>query len=60
MNIGPQYNVYMGTRQTVWYRDINEQAYSFTLIKAFGNYPSRVLVSRETYDGWERVHCFTA
>lgn len=59
MKIGPQYNVYLGTRQTVWHRDINGAKYSFTYV------PSRepavssfVQVERDTPEGWETVHCF--
>lgn len=59
MKIGPRYNVYLGTRQTVWSRVINGTVYVFAYSPEVTGIPALMSVMREVVDGWETVHCFT-
>lgn len=60
MKIGPRYNVYLGTRQTVWSRDINGTKYVFAYAKpGFLNTP-KIIVAKDDGLSMEEVHRFTA
>jgi hypothetical protein len=58
INIEPRTNECDSQRQHFWTREINGNWYSFVHVKISRTQP-RIVVSRETPDGWVDVHTFT-